>query len=412
VLASRSDLLERAQALPGGRLLAALAGPDVHLVGGTVRDLLLGEAPRELDLVVERPLVSVLAKLDGSKVLHGRFETASVLTSCGGRIDLARSRRERYPRPGALPQVEPAPLAEDLLRRDFTVNALALTLGGPNRGELHGPPQALADLERRQLRVLHPRSFRDDPTRLLRLARYQARLSFSVEPQTELLAREALAAGVMETVSCARIGGELFRNLGEPGVVAQLQALQGLGLTAALGLSTPPLAAVEDALGLLGEGGQPARVGGLALLAGSKLAASGLAGCLARTGLRRSELHALVGGVARLEEARAALRRGDPPSALYQLLGRVPVEAVALAGALEGGAARERAGHYLDRVRSVALSIRGEDLVEAGVRPGPAIGKALAQTRARLLDGELGGGREAELAAAVRVARQLEGGEG
>ena len=125
------------------------------------------------------------------------------------------ARRERYPAPGALPEVEPASLAEDLGRRDFTVNALAVTLGD---GELIAVPGALEDLAAGTLRVLHDASFIDDPTRLIRLARYAERLSFAVDPHTAALAR---AAG-FATLSGGRLGGELRLALAEPDPVAVL----------------------------------------------------------------------------------------------------------------------------------------------------------------------------------------------
>src|SRR5947209_5542118 len=124
-------LLERVRALPAAHaLLQALPQhPPVHLVGGAVRDLLLRREPRELDLVVEGNSLEVARRLGGSLRRHDRFGTVTVLRE-PFIYDLARARRERYPRPGALPEVEPAPLQEDLLRRDFTVNAIALGLSG------------------------------------------------------------------------------------------------------------------------------------------------------------------------------------------------------------------------------------------------------------------------------------------
>ena len=107
------------------------------------------------------------------------------------------ARRERYPHPGALPEVEPGTLEDDLARRDFTVNAIAMDLGGA----LHAAPGGLEDLAGGAIRVLHDKSFNDDPTRLLRAVRYETRLGFAIEPHTEALAREARAAGALDTVS-------------------------------------------------------------------------------------------------------------------------------------------------------------------------------------------------------------------
>ncbi|HEX4110815.1 MAG TPA: hypothetical protein VHX88_21980, partial [Solirubrobacteraceae bacterium] len=222
----------------GAALLSAFAERrDVWLVGGAVRDLLLGGLPKELDLVVDGAEVDAVAaglveRLSGEVRGYDRFGTASVCTPLGG-VDLARARREHYRTPGALPMVSPAPLEEDLQRRDFTVNAIAVALG-PDPARLCAHPRALADLDGRQLRVLHDASFIDDPTRLLRLARYEARLGFAIEPHTALLAGAAIAGGALATVSGARIGAELRLLLAEPARVAALLALGRAGLLATL----------------------------------------------------------------------------------------------------------------------------------------------------------------------------------
>ncbi|MBV9171502.1 MAG: CCA tRNA nucleotidyltransferase, partial [Chloroflexi bacterium] len=180
-----SELIERVAALPAGApLLERL--PDVaglHLVGGAVRDLLLGGAPTDLDVVVEGDAEPVARSLGAALRAHDRFGTFTVSLK-GYSYDFVRARSERYPAPGSLPEVAPGSLAEDLARRDFTVNALAIALGGERRGELTGVADALVDLDQGILRVLHDDSFIDDPTRLMRLVRYQSRLGFEPDPHT------------------------------------------------------------------------------------------------------------------------------------------------------------------------------------------------------------------------------------
>src|SRR3954464_6111046 len=167
----------------------ALEGEEaVYVVGGAVRDVLLGRTPHALDFVVEGDAVAVARRaaerLGGRVTVHERFGTATV-EAAEATFDLAGARRERYERPGALPEVElGASLRDDLARRDFTVNAIALHLAD---GALTFHPGACEDLDARRLRVLHDGSFADDPTRLLRMARYAARLAFAVEPHTDRL---------------------------------------------------------------------------------------------------------------------------------------------------------------------------------------------------------------------------------
>ena len=190
-----SDVLERLGRPPA---VAALDGEEaVYVVGGAVRDVLLDRRPHELDFVVEGDALAVArraAERAGGRVTaHERFGTATV-TAPETTFDLAGARRERYPRPGALPEVElGATLREDLERRDFTVNAIALHLAD---GELVWLPGAEEDLRAGRLRVLHEGSFRDDPTRMLRLARYAARLGFEPDPGTDALVDPALLATV------------------------------------------------------------------------------------------------------------------------------------------------------------------------------------------------------------------------
>src|SRR5215210_1449835 len=173
-------LAERLAALPGiERVREAASGIPAYLVGGAVRDLLLGHARADIDVAVEGELGELTRRLGGEIRHHDRFATASVRID-DLVVDLAATRRETYPRPGALPEVRPAGLADDLARRDFTLNAMALPLAEPR---LIDPQGGLADLERGRLRVLHPGSFRDDPTRALRAARYAARYGFALDPE-------------------------------------------------------------------------------------------------------------------------------------------------------------------------------------------------------------------------------------
>src|SRR5271165_4986360 len=236
-------VLERVRELPGGAELLDLAAgrDDVELVGGATRDLLLGRTPRELDVVVGGDAASFASDLAGGLGLptgddrggqpgtttHERFGTALVRWP-HGRIDVAVRRAESYPAPGSLPEVRAGTPEEDLRRRDFTVNAIAVRLGDTARRELLTVPGALEDLAAGRLRVLHERSFLEDPTRLLRLARYQARLGFTPEPDTAALAASALAEGVLASVSGARVGAELRLALAEAEPLAALGALAAL----------------------------------------------------------------------------------------------------------------------------------------------------------------------------------------
>jgi tRNA nucleotidyltransferase (CCA-adding enzyme) len=379
---SSAETLDALGALPCGAQLLRAFGPadGVHLVGGAVRDLLLGRVPRELDLVVEGDVDAAAARLAGELRAHDRFGTAIVQAgSC--RFDLARARTETYASPGALPDVRPAGLAEDLRRRDVTVNAIALDLGGT----LTSVPGALDDLAAGVLRVLHDASFTDDPTRLWRVARYAARLGFAVEPHTRALA----AAADPSTVSGDRLGAELRLALREPDPPAALRA--ALELNPRL---LPDGFAVRDdaiaaALALLPPDGRRDLVVLAACTAGMNVrellawldAMSFPAGDrdLVAAGSRAAVAAPLRAARTNAEIARAA--RG------------APVEVVALAGG-------DNARRWIDELRHVRLDITGDDLLAAGVPEGPELGERLRRALERKLDGELDG-RAAELDAAL-----------
>ena len=385
------DLLDRLRRLACGRRLldAAGAAGGVHLVGGAVRDLLLGRVPRELDVVVEGDVDALAAALGTVTATHERFGTVTVRDGdC--RWDLAAARAEDYAHPGALPVVRAASIEEDLRRRDLTINAIALDLAG---GELRCAGHAFDDLQARRLRVLHDASFRDDPTRLWRIARYAARLGFELEPHTARLAAEAVAGGAPERVSRARIGNELRLALREPDPVAALEHAVRLGLAPWL---APDRERVEAALRLLpdGEGRADLVVLAAALDVVAGDADQRLAG-LDFSAAERAVLRAAARAPAIASEALAARRA----SQLAHVLSGLPVEAVVLAGA--GGAA-EPVRRWLDELRHVALRIDGDDLLGAGVPRGPQIGRRLSATLDLLLDGELADDRAAQLATALR----------
>jgi tRNA nucleotidyltransferase (CCA-adding enzyme) len=372
----------------------------VFVVGGTVRDLLLGDTPFDLDLVVEGDPRSLLARLDGEVVLHDRFGTSTVSLE-GFSYDVARARRETYPRPGALPVVSPASLDEDLERRDFTVNAIAIEIVGDRAGEIRAFPGAVEDLERRRLRVLHDRSFIDDPTRLLRLARYHARLRFEIEESTLALARDALDRDALGTVSGPRIGNELRLLAREQDPVAALRALRELGLDHAIdprfGLRDDQVA--ERAIALLPADDHRDRLA--VALAGRQLPSEDLRMLLDRLGFEADEREVIVIAAGRSEALARELDTATRPSEIAAAAFGAPPELVALAGAL--GPA-EAARQWLGRLRHTKLEIDGRDLLQAGIPEGPALGRGLRAALTAKLDGRALS-REDELAIALEAAR-------
>ena len=363
---------------PDGAAVLALADSGAAVVGGFVRDTLLGIEPREVDIVVEGDAEAFARRLGGSVATHAAFGTAHAARD-GWSIDVATARRERYPRPGALPLVEPATLSEDLARRDFGANAVAVTLAG---GELLAVAGALEDLAERRLRALHDRSFIDDPTRVMRLARYRHRLGFEVDAATAALAD----AATLDTLSGARVTAELRLALLEADPLAPLADLQGkLPIVVDRAL-------VERALALT-PADADRRLVILGAIAGHR-AASDWVGSLELSVYEREVLQR----AGEAERLAAQIDAAGSASALRDALRGIPAEVVAIAGALGPASGARR---WLEELRGVELEIGGDDLLAAGVPAGPELGARLERTLRRKLDGEVTGGRASELASAL-----------
>jgi tRNA nucleotidyltransferase (CCA-adding enzyme) len=400
-------LRERIRALPEmERLLPALDGlPPTYLVGGAVRDLLLEAPSIDIDIAVEGDARAVgrelASRLGGTCQAHERFGTSTVRAGTL-HLDLATTRRERYPQPGALPVVEPAPLTDDLVRRDFTINAMAVALAGDELGHLVDPHRGLADLEARHVRVLHDKSFGDDPTRLIRAARYEARFSFAMDADTEALAREAIAGEALKTVSGVRVRDELVRLLAEVEVAAAVGRLAELGLDRALHSALHVDADLVAGAALAsGETGADRVLAALAALI--QPAVWELGEWVDGLQLPREQQDRVLRAARVAESLLAPLRRRPGPAELYDLLIYEPPEALALALAL--GAAPEPVLQFVRDLRDVQLEITGDELIAAGVPESPAIGRALAETLRRKLDGRIAG-REEELETALGIARR------
>jgi tRNA nucleotidyltransferase (CCA-adding enzyme) len=405
---SAADLRERVRRLQGMEpLLRALDGlPPTYLVGGWVRDLLRGELPeRGPDLAVEgdAPLVAraLADRLGGEVREYERFRTAIVRIG-DVEVDLVTSRKETYDEPGALPRVEQAPLAEDLRRRDFTVNAMAIGLKGDDLGHLYDPHGGLSDLDAGLLRVLHDESFRDDPTRLLRGVRFEARLGFSFDPDTEVLARQAVGEEALATVSADRTGRELVKILEETEAPAAVKRLKDLEIDRALhpALDPDPEQVASAALGAVTLGANRVTSELAAMVVGDP---QELDLWVAALPLEARDRDAVARAARVAPRLCTALReREHTPSELRALLGGEPPEALALALAL--GAPSEPVLRWATSLSAVGLEIGGDDLLEAGVPEGPAIGRALEETLRRKLDG-LVAGRDEELETALALAR-------
>jgi len=385
-------------------------GSPAYAVGGFVRDLLLGVAPPDVDLVVEGDGVGFARRLaeeiGGTLLVHGSFGTASIEGGCApagaglddvalGRVDVASARREHYPAAGALPEVEPAGLAEDLRRRDFSVNALAVALAPDRFGRLVDPLGGERDVRARRLRALRPLAFVEDPTRIFRAARYSARLGLRPDAATLAGIRLAVTAGPYPALSGHRLWHELELAAGEARagkafeLIVRWNAVNIWNITTLVHLKA--LASAERLAGWSAAAGvavDPAEVFLLALTVTSP--ASALARTLDRLALTGEPRARLEAGAMAAPLARRLGGARLRPSEVDEALTAVP-EPAALAAWLRGGpAVRRRIQWYLAHGRAVRPRLSGEDLLALGVPRGPRVGEALAMLRRRRLDGGLG----------------------
>lgn len=397
------------------RALLALAaaqseanGARVWLVGGLVRDLLLGLPPsRDVDLAVEGEvgrLAAGLAAAAGGRVTasHAPFGTATVVVpSAGGPVvlDLARTRVERYARPAALPEVTPAPIEADLIRRDFSMNAIAVELrregDEPRAGRLLDPFDGRGDLAGGRLRLLHADSLRDDPTRLLRGVRLAARLGLEPEAGTRTQIDAALAAGYLGMLTPERILGELCLTLGEPRPDATLRLADAWGVTPQVvpGLHWSEELAERSARLAAASGVEERELVWAGLLL-YDLGEGELAVVAGRYPLP-GEAAALLRQLGPLRGLAPALAGGTPNSRIERLLRPCGATAVRVLHFAEPRAA-VAAARYLSELRAARPPLDGNDLRRLGVAPGPAMGRLLEELRAAALDGVVATRAEAE----------------
>ena len=398
-LEGRAPLFEAVQAASSG-------SAGVYLVGGTVRDILIGEPGFDIDIAVEGDAIAfarALGKVLRGKVrAHDAFGTAVVSWGSGERLDVVTARSEFYDAPGALPTVEHASIRDDLFRRDFTINAIAASLRGEDFGRLVDPFGGRRDLAQRVVRVLHNLSFIDDPTRLFRAVRYESRYGFRMDERTERLARACVEMGLVRDLSGARLREELVAILEEASPGAAVLRLGDLGAAAAI---DPAIAADQGTVELLERLAVlraelapevPAWRLGIAALA-RRLAPDEAYALTSRLKIRRRDADAIAAAVGVAPRLVRALRsRAATPAEVVALVEPYPADAALVALAHEELPALR---DYLTSWREVRLAVSGADLAGLGLAESPRVGEVLAELRRRKLNGELKG-RDAELAAA------------
>lgn len=380
-------------------------GESLYLVGGAVRDLLRKGEFSDLDLVVEGDGLafarSLATRLEAEARFHPRFLTAE-LDLGDLRVDVTSARRESYPSPAELPEIEIGSLSDDLARRDFTVNAMALGLWPDAAGALVDPFDGRGDLAQDLLRVLHDQSFFDDPTRILRGVRLASRLGLHLEGRTRELMQAASAAGAFEPLSTSRLRREIALMLAEhESVVESIRSLEELqvmsDLFPALEVGSERLQRLRDSTLLERDWSErhfPATpvqwwLARLLLLVSNQRRSTRIA-VAERLGLEGVQRALVCGRHDAVAAARKVLLAPEVlPHAVHRTLSSLaPEELVSLASS-DRAALREWFDRWLDELRHLRLAIDGEDLKARGFPEGPEIGRILEATLAARMDGRI-----------------------
>jgi len=390
----------------------------VYLVGGFVRDLILNQPNYDIDIAIEGDGIDfaehLAAVLGGRVRAHEKFHTAVVILDRIEpelRVDVATTRTEFYDYPAALPTVEHASIKHDLYRRDFTINAMAVSMAAHDFGRLLDFFGGLRDIENRIIRVLHNLSFIEDPTRIFRAIRYENRYGFRMNSHTLGLARGCVEMNLVGDLSSARLRDELVWLLSEPKVEHTITRIGELGIAPSI---HPALAADAETAELVSRADRGAselhlreeiRLWRMRLICmARKLDPEQLASWTERLKLRGSDAAVIANGVVLARKvverlAATALSRAD----IYELLVRLPAEGLLLAWADAGeGRARKALELFLRELRYTSLSIGGADLLELGLQESPEIGRVLTEVKLLKLEGKVDG-RDDE----IRAARQI-----
>ena len=380
--------------------LAQQRGQKLYLVGGVVRDLLLGRGNFDLDLVVEGDAIALANELakekQGKLITHQRFGTAK-LTWDGWSADLATARSETYAKACALPTVNPSTIKADLFRRDFTINAMAVELNPGLYGQLLDLYGGLADLERKIIRVLHEKSFIDDATRIWRAIRYEQRLDFQLEPETlQFVKRDA---DYLKKVSGDRIRHELELIFKEEFPEKALRRADELGV---LKKMHPGLKADDWLVEKYEQARQwsspdaPSLGLYLALLV-YRMKSDDVEGLISYLRLRKSTSKTLLDTVGLRANLKSLTSPQITSSQVYTLLIDYSAEAVVasiIAGEIPE--AVHRLSEFMNKLRHIKPALNGEDLKRLGVAQGPEIKAVLRRLLEARLDGKAATKRDEE----------------
>ena len=368
--------------LKASSLLADSLGFQVYLVGGVVRDLILGKEVFDLDAVVVGDAIvfarELSKRLKSSFKKHHAFGTA-VVEFGGHKVDFATARTEHYTHWGALPKVMPSTLEQDLFRRDFSINAMAISLNKEDYGKFIDLHNSLQDLKKGLIRILHKKSFLEDPTRIMRAIRFEQRFDFTIERDTFKLMKEALGFGALKFVNPHRLRDEIVLILKEPKPYRYIKRIKEL---AGFSFIDSKLKLTKNALELI------LRIERVILRHKKKYKKRKefqawlvyLAGLLIGLPIKRIEKVFHVFGFRRGERAAVAIKNGifkvkkldkcENPRVIYRALIPYTLEGILFFYAYyPKKSLRKNIDYFLDELAQVCLKVKGEDFKKLGFKP-------------------------------------------
>ncbi|MBI4743602.1 MAG: CBS domain-containing protein [Actinobacteria bacterium] len=408
---TRGDFLQRIKTLLPHHLqkllkdlgnLAEETGFNVYLVGGFVRDMIMNYPNFDIDLVVEGDGIifaeNIVKKLGGRLRSHRKFGTAVVILTSDFRIDIASARREFYEHPAALPQVELSSIRQDLSRRDFSINAMAIALNTPRFGELFDFFGGQKDIEKKQIRILHSLSFIEDPTRIFRAVRFEQRYGFCMEEQTEKLARKAVEMELVGELTTVRVRNKLILILSEEESFKAIERLDNLGVLKNIFPKIKVDQNLEDNFKKIKSAASKIDIFFqskskmwlvLLMIMLENLSEEELKNWCAQMKFRKVDTNTLINGIIEGPKIMVVLNSDKKlrNSRIYELLYDFNQESLVYMYSKASSNAKYRIETYITKLKDVKIEVNGKDLIAMGIKPSSIFNKALK----KLLDAKLDG---------------------
>ena len=363
-----------------------------YLVGGAVRDIILGKTPKDLDFVVDKKAENISSEialeLNGEVLSNSEFGT-SKLSVKKSIYDIANARSETYAHPGALPKVTRNSIDKDLWRRDFSINSVAIQLTQDEDWQILDPTDGLTDISHGTIRVLHNKSFVDDPTRIFRAVKYSIRFGFSIDEKTEKLIGNCIKSNYINKISGNRILSEVSQILEENNFKTNIQLLSSLGILSSIHPKLKIGDALLDKLTKLNNDTKEDKSKLLTLFF-SDINPENIDGICQRLDVNPKTVKILHGIQTIKQNTKSLSKTKIINSELMMLLDKLDIESISSIQLIsKNESLRKNLSNFLDKLRFIKPKIAAKEIISLGITPGPQIGNLLADIRFAVADGIL-----------------------